>query len=56
VDINKEKNTTTYITKGDNNNGNDPRPVSRAQIKGTVKFKIPIIAWPTVWLTELFNS
>ena len=42
--------------KGDANNGNDPRPVSRNQIKGIVKIKIPYIAWPTVWLTELFNS
>ena len=56
VNVNKEKNKVTYTTKGDNNNGNDPRPVSRSQIKGTVKFKIPVIAWPTVWLTELFNS
>lgn len=56
VKVNKEKNKLTYTTKGDNNNGNDPRPVSRSQVKGTVKFKIPVIAWPTVWLTELFNS
>lgn len=47
---------TAYTMKGDANNGNDPRKVSRSQIKGIVKFKIPYIAWPTVWLTELFNS
>ena len=52
VDVKKDGNNLTYITKGDNNNGNDPRPVSRSQVKGTVKFKIPVIAWPTVWLTE----
>ena len=56
VEVKKDGKNLTYITKGDNNNGTDPRPVSRAQVKGTVKFKIPIIAWPTVWLTELFNS
>lgn len=56
VDVKKDGKNLTYITKGDNNNGNDPRPVSRSQVKGTVKFKIPVIAWPTVWLTELFNS
>lgn len=56
VDVKKDGKSLTYITKGDNNNGNDPRPVSRSQVKGTVKFKIPVIAWPTVWLTELFNS
>jgi len=46
----------TYVLKGDANNGNDPRDVNRSQIKGIVRFKIPVIAWPTVWLTELFNS
>ena len=56
VEVKKDGKNLTYITKGDNNNGNDPRPVSRSQVKGTVKFKIPVIAWPTVWLTELFNS
>ena len=45
----------TYIMKGDANNGTDPRPVSRNQIQGVVKLRIPYIAWPTVWLTELFN-
>ena len=56
AEINKEKNMVTYTTKGDANNGTDPRAVNRNQIKGIVKFKVPIIAWPTVWLTELFNS
>ena len=57
--INKIEGTgkkTTYIMKGDANNGTDPRPVSKSQIKGIVKIRIPYIAWPTVWLTELFNS
>lgn len=46
----------TYVMMGDANSGPDPRPVGRNQIKGIYKFKIPFIAWPTVWLTELFNS
>ncbi|MBQ9019343.1 MAG: signal peptidase I [Bacilli bacterium] len=54
--INHEGNKITYTMKGDANNSNDPRNVSRQQIKGIVKFRIPVIAWPTVWLTELFNS
>ena len=52
--INGEK--KTYVMMGDANSGPDPRPVGRNQIKGIYKFKIPFIAWPTVWLTELFNS
>ena len=55
-EVNISDNDITYTMKGDANNGNDPRKVSRNQIKGIVKFKIPYIAWPTVWLTELFNS
>ena len=49
-------NKQQYITKGDANNSADLKPVSRNQIKGVVKIKIPYIAWPTVWLTELLNS
>lgn len=56
TEVKKEKGKTVYITKGDANNGNDPREVYQNQVKGKVKFKIPVIAWPTVWLTELFNS
>lgn len=55
-EINGTGKNVTYTMKGDANNGNDPRSVSRSQIKGIIKFKIPYIAWPTVWLTELFNS
>ena len=46
----------SYTMKGDANNGTDPRAVYRNQIQGIVRLKIPYIAWPTVWLTELFNS
>lgn len=56
IEVNGIGKNVTYTMKGDANNGKDPRPVSRNQIKGIVKFKIPYIAWPTVWLTELFNS
>ena len=55
-EIKNDGKNSTYITKGDANNGSDPREVSRSQIKGIVKMDIPVIAWPTVWLTELFKS
>lgn len=45
-----------YITKGDANGGNDPKPVQKKQVQGIVKLKIPFIAYPTVWLSELMNS
>ncbi len=45
----------SYITKGDANGGEDPKPVKLKQIKGVVKVKIPFIAYPTVWLNELIH-
>lgn len=56
TEVKKDNGKTVYITKGDANNGNDPREVYQNQVKGKVQFKIPVIAWPTVWLTEMFNS
>ena len=45
----------SFITKGDANGGEDPKPVKLKQIKGVVKVKIPFIAYPTVWLNELIH-
>ena len=55
-DIRNDKKTTYYTTKGDANAGNDPNEVKRKQIKGVIKIRIPFIAYPTVWLSEMFNS
>ena len=56
VNVNKNKDRITYTTKGDANNSKDPQDVKRKEIKGIVKFKIPFIAYPTVWLSELING
>lgn len=39
------------ITKGDNNNVEDPCPVEKSQIKGKVIFKIPLLGWPRLLLS-----
>lgn len=54
--INKKDGKTYYITKGDANNSNDANPVLSTQVKGVVKMKIPLIAWPTVWLSEFMHG
>lgn len=54
--IRKDKDDIYYTTKGDANGGNDPSEVKTKQVKGVVKLRIPFIAYPTVWLSELFNS
>lgn len=45
-----------YITKGDNNNTADNEKVSSNQINGIVKFRIPKIGYPSVWLNDFFNK
>lgn len=45
-----------YVTKGDANNSADSNVVYFEQIKGVVLFKIPYIAYPTVWFSEYINE
>lgn len=45
-----------YITKGDNNTTADNKKVSPDQIIGVVKFRIPKVGYPTVWLNDFFNK
>lgn len=42
-------------TKGDNNNVSDGYPINKNDLMGTVKFRIPYIGYPSVWLSELLN-
>jgi signal peptidase len=41
-----------YITKGDNNNSVDKEEVKRKDIKGIVLFRIPYLAYPSVWFSN----
>lgn len=56
VEVHNNNGVVTYVTKGDANNGNDGAEVAQKNVKGIVEFKIPYIAYPTVWLTELFKK
>ena len=56
VEVHDEKGTVYYVTKGDANNATDPAEVKQSQVQGIVKIRIPYIAYPTVWLSEYFNS
>ena len=44
---------TLFITKGDNNDQPDNDPVREDQIQGRVIFRIPGLAWPTIWIGNL---
>lgn len=56
VEVDNKKGKNVYYTKGDFNNTRDSSPVSQKQIRGIVKFRIPFIAYPTVWLNEYIHG
>ena len=43
-----------YYTKGDANEDPDAGFITSSDIVGTVRFKIPYIGYPTLWLRSLF--
>ena len=45
-----------YRTKGDANNTRDNIDIKFEDIKGKVLYRIPYIARPSVWLTELMHG
>ncbi len=50
-----KNNETIYYTKGTNNQQQDEGYRTNQDIIGIVKFKIPGIGWPTIWLNDLFE-
>lgn len=47
----KQKNGDYYfITKGDNNNAEDVKPVEESQLIGKIVFKIKYLGYPAIWL------
>ncbi len=52
VDItNDERGNKLFITKGDHNNTVDADKVALENVKGKVSFVIPLIGYPSVWLS-----
>jgi signal peptidase len=42
----------SYITKGDVNGVNDPKPIPAANIKGTAQWIVPFVGLPRVWAAQ----
>lgn len=42
----------SFITKGDNNNANDSKPVDISQVDGVAKFIVPYVGYPSVWFSQ----
>lgn len=51
----KINNKKYFTTKGDNLKTNDPLKVNEEQIIGVIKFTIPKLGYPSVWLYELLK-
>lgn len=45
----------TYITKGDNNTTRDPLDVKHSTVKGKVLFRIPYLAYPSIWFSDMLE-
>ena len=50
IEKNQSKGEVTFITKGDNNNSPDAKPVTEDQLIGKAIFKIKYIGYPAIWL------
>lgn len=52
INIEEEKGSLIFTTKGDNNDSQDSKKVEQNQIIGIVKFNIPYVGYPSVWFSE----
>lgn len=55
IKIENINNKKYFVTKGDNLKTKDPLKVNEEQIKGKIKFVIPRLGYPSVWLYELLK-
>jgi signal peptidase len=53
--IKQDSNGLKFQTKGDNNDNDDAWLVRLDDIVGVVRWKIPLIGWPTVWLDRMMS-
>lgn len=56
VGIEEKNNKLYYHTKGDNNNTEDGIDITYDRIKGKVLFRIPYIAYPAIYFTEMMKG
>lgn len=56
VKIKTEDNEKIYVAKGDANNSEDNIEIKIKDIKGKVIVKIPYIAYPSIFMSELFSQ
>jgi len=55
IDMYYKDGKLVYQTKGDYNTDQDPYVVEMNSVKGLVRFRLPYIGYPSVWLNELIK-
>ena len=55
VDIEIINGVARYYTKGDANDGWDAGFITKYEIRGLARMKIPYIGYPSLWIRKLFN-
>ncbi len=55
VDLDDSGARPVFITRGDNNNQDDP-PVPAANVDGEVVASIPKLGWPSIWIRRLIGG
>lgn len=56
VDKENKNGEIIFTTKGDNNKIADAEKVKVSQVVGSVKYKIPVIGFPSVWLNDFLKK
>ena len=56
VDVVNSKGVVKYYTKGDANKKQDDGYITLSDVRGIVKFKIPYIGYPSLWLRDIYRK
>lgn len=56
INIYNSKEGNIYITKGDNNQTKDSKPVKIGQITGKVVMVVPSVGYPTIWIRDFLEN
>ena len=56
AEVTTNKGKRVYVTKGDANKSEDTNYVTVSQVKGVVKVRIPLIAYPTILFNDLVSN
>ena len=56
TEVTNSNGKVVYVTKGDANKSEDVNMVSQSQVRGVVQFRIPLIAYPTIFFNDFVSN